>query len=92
MQPERLWYGVGDGARVDARVREARLRDRHVRRRTSKLVVDFRPDADKERKDKTRIENKQNTNKGQISLVKMMISAVDIEQVKVKLNENCALV
>ena len=50
MEPERLWYGVGDGARVDARVREARLRDRHVRRRTSKLVVDFRPDADKERK------------------------------------------
>ena len=45
------------------------------------------------RKEKTRkYKNKQNTNKGQISLVKIMISAVDIEQVKVKLNENCALV
>ena len=47
MEPERLWYGVGDGARVDARVREARLRDRHVRRRAAQLAVDFRPDADK---------------------------------------------
>ena len=46
MQPEGLRYGVGDGAGVDARVRQAGLRDRHVRRRPAQPVaVHLRPDA-----------------------------------------------